>query len=61
MRTKNKIPTLYNLEQWISEDGISRKIATLMWQVPYGMAVGVKKRAETQRHLPGTYFVIATN
>lgn len=55
MRTKSMpIQTkLYNLEQYISIDGVERKHSTLAYQVPYGMAKGLKSKAETARYLPG--------
>lgn len=64
MKTIKKTP-LFNLEKWISqqENGrrVERKQQTLAYQIPYGMAKGLKQKAETARHLPGTFFKIQPN
>jgi hypothetical protein len=51
----------YNLEQWVSEDGIPRKTHTHLYDVMYPMCSGLKARLETQRQLPGTFFKIVKN
>lgn len=56
---------LFNLEKWISqvenEKRVERKQSTLAYQVPYQMAKGLKMKAETGRHFPGTFFKIVSN
>lgn len=63
MRTKKASATiaLHNLEQWIKDGETTRKVSTIAYNIPYGMARGLKSRAEIQRNLPGTYFVISEN
>lgn len=61
MRVKTSMPAatkLYNLEQYISQDGKERKEAVIAYQIPYGMAKGLKHAAENRRHMPGTFFKI---
>lgn len=52
---------MYNLEQYITEDGKKRKLSTLAYNIPYGMAKGLKNKAESQRQLPGTHYEINKN
>lgn len=69
MRNRQVSPTttvkLFNLEQWISQpdpqtgESRDRKVQTLAYQIPYGMAKGLKGNAESGKHLPGTFFKIA--
>jgi len=65
MKTKNlkSMPQtkLYNLEQYISSEGKERKTNTLAYNVPYHFCAGLKAKAETARHLPGTFFKIVPN
>lgn len=63
MRTKTTPVSekLYNLVKWISQEGKKRKEATLLYNVPYGMALGLKKRNECNKNIPGTFFTIEPN
>lgn len=60
---------LFNLEEWNSHeemiDGemkkVERKVRTVLYNVPYAMANGMRKRVEIAPHLPGTFYKIPEN
>jgi hypothetical protein len=53
---------LHNLVKYMSQEGGRVvKLATPLYNVPYGMAMAMKKTFEAQKQMPGTYFTIEPN
>jgi hypothetical protein len=61
--------SLHDLQQFISEveviDGVptqrARKTNTVLSNVPYQMCAGMKRKLETGRYMPGTFWKIVEN
>jgi len=56
-----KQPALQNLEEWSNASGVERKVSTIAYNIPYGMAKGIADKARNTPHAFGTYWKIIPN
>lgn len=64
-RVKGTAPAptkMHNLVQYFKGAGdVVSKVATPLYNVPYGMCKALKNKLEAQKHPTGTYFTIEPN